>query len=120
MAEDYAFGAVQTYDRCPEGDQCAHCKADRPAIPVDAGGPRELSGGVWELDEALRQAMPPSYHRPEWHDTGRPAGWFCACCWTDDGVVQQWPCDVALRHGNYVARAMRLEFAAAEKAGPPA
>lgn len=111
MAEDYAFGAVQSYDQCRGDKQCAHCAAGRPSAPVEAGDPRTLSSAVWELDEELRLALPPAFHRPNWLDTLSTPGWFCACCWTDDGTITQWPCQVVTAHGRYVARAMRLELA---------
>lgn len=115
MAEDFSFGAVQAHQACPEGDQCTHCKAGRIAIPAEAGDPRELSGGIWELDDALRHALPPTYHRPAWVECS-PPGWFCACCW-DEGTLTAWPCLVAARHGTYVRRSMELEFTRAQKAG---
>lgn len=115
-AVDYAFGAVQSYDRCPTADECPHCAAGRPSAPVEAGDPRDLSMAVADVDDAMRAAMPPAYHRPEFSDLGKPAGWFCACCW-DDGSVMEWPCTVALRHGTYLRRSMMLEYAVARKAG---
>lgn len=105
---DNHVGPVDSYDQCPSGSQCAHCAAGRPAAPVEAGDPRELTSSTWELDDVVRAALPPAYHRPAWIDTCTPKGWFCACCW-DEAMLSQWPCTVASRHGNYLARSWKFE-----------
>lgn len=112
--DDLHVGAVQPWDACRPDDPCPHCKADRPAAPIEVGDPRDLTCGNWELDDVLRQALPPAFHRPVWIDTCTPKGWFCACCW-DEAEVTQWPCAVAYRHGNYVSRSWKFEFELARK-----
>jgi hypothetical protein len=99
--------AVGTFDRCRGDKPCAHCAAGQPAA-AESLNPRDLSAGVWELDEPDRIALPPAFHRPEWIDTCTPKGWFCACCW-GDGWVTSWPCDVATSHGVYLARSWQSD-----------
>lgn len=99
--------AVQSFDHCTGEHPCAHCKAGRPEAPAGAE-PTTGSGGVWEHDDEVRHALPPTFHRPEFLDTLSPAGWFCACCW-DEGKLQRWPCRVASAHGGYLSRALKKE-----------
>jgi hypothetical protein len=115
MLPDPGFGPVESSDQCPEGNQCQHCAAGRPAAPDDLA-PRRLYESVWELDDDVRQALPPAFHRPEFVDTCTPKSWFCNCCWTG-GHVTSWPCQVAQAHGTYVHRALRFERVTAEHAG---
>jgi hypothetical protein len=98
-------GAVTPGDACPPGNACPHCALGRPSAPVEAGDPRDLSMAVADVQAELRVGLPPAYHRPEWW-TGGP--WRCACCWNT-----AWPCPVAARHGTYVNRSLRMEFALA-------
>lgn len=116
VLEDYLLGAVSFFDRCPDGDRCAHCAAGRPSQPVEAGDPRDLSMAVVDVDDGLRLAMPPRFHRPEYAESFASGGWFCACCWTD-GRITSWPCLVAQRHGKYLRRSMMLELRDARRAG---
>lgn len=113
VLKDPQVGPVERFDECRGDKPCAHCKAGRPAVPVEAGDPREPEA-LYELDDAVRWALPPAYHRPVWMDICTPAGWFCACCW-DAGQVTQWPCHVATAHGGYLARAFRFELELARK-----
>ena len=114
---DPGFGPVESFEQCPPGSECAHCKAGRPAAPGDLD-PRRLYDGVWELDEDVRQALPPAFHRPEFIDTCTPKTWVCNCCWSD-GVVTSWPCEVAQAHGTYVHRSFQFERALAERVVAP-
>lgn len=117
MAADPIAG-VAASDACPTGpNRCPHCAAGRPASPADAGDPRDLSVSAADLDDAQRFALPPTYHRPEFCDTIRPPGWFCAVCW-DGYEISSWPCTVAVAHGTYLRRALRTEYAALKKLQP--
>ncbi len=113
---DDHVGAVESFEACRGGDQCPHCKAGRPAVPVEVGDPRDGGDSLWELDDAVRWALPPAYHRPVWLDTCTPKGWFCACCW-DESQLSQWPCVVAARHGDYLGRSLRFEYDRAKRLG---
>jgi len=113
VLKDPQVGPVEAFDECHSPDQCAHCKAGRPSAPIEAGDPREPDAHG-ELDDAMRWALPPAYHRPVFMDTCTPKGWFCACCW-EDGLITPWPCQVATAHGNYLTRSMKFELELARK-----
>lgn len=104
---DTHVGAVRPGEACPPGG-CSHCRAGRPATPVEAGDPRDLSMALTDVDEALRVAAPPAFHRPEW--MAEHGQWRCAACWT-----VAWPCPVADAHPTYLQRAFLFELAVARR-----
>lgn len=105
---DWSLLAVQSFDACPPGRECPHCKAGRPAAADEAGEPFERDAVDSEIDQALRFALPPVYHTPRFMDLTTPKLWICNACWDDDGNMSQWPCEVACAHGKYLERAMHL------------
>lgn len=105
---DWSLLPVQVYHACPSDRACAHCKAGRLPAPVEAGVPGELDAVCSEIDQALRFALPPAFHRPRFMDLLTPKLWVCSACWEDDGNLTAWPCQVATAHGNYIERSMHL------------
>lgn len=65
---------------------------------------------VAELTDAERVALPPADHQPVWMGLTRPSAWICRVCWSEDGSMRAWPCEVARAHGAEVARAGGLDY----------
>lgn len=99
--------AVWSFDACTGDRPCPHCAAGRPEAPDELPDPADTDS-AWELDDAIRYALPPAYHRPRYLDTCTPKIWVCAVCW-DESQVSSWPCHVADRHGAYVQRSLDAE-----------
>ncbi len=94
--------ALEAYTRCT-AEKCPHCAAGHPAVPD--GWTLDMLSGIWELDDDVRQALPPQFHQPHFEGLGTPTSWICTACW-GDGFVTGWPCEVANAHGPDVAKVL--------------